>query len=222
MALLPDGRVLSYGTDQTGAQGAQLIYDVWDPKLGYGPNAHTILPNGTSTDIFCSAASLIGEGLAGPTGLTSDVLITGGDLTVNGVRNYSNNQVNVFNPGNNTLTASGTMNFPRWYPSITTLRNGDKLVLGGRPSPSDVGNLGEPTPEVFNPGSGWRTLPGIAITDGTPGALEWYYPRGFVGIDGAVNLLENSGAIFRLTTGGAEPCRIRDRGWPKGYFIIHP
>ena len=79
------------------------------------------------------------------------MLITGGDLTVNGVRNFSNNKVNVFNPGNNTLTASGTMNFPRWYPSITTLRNGDKLVLGGRPSPSDVGNLGEPTPEVFNP-----------------------------------------------------------------------
>ncbi|HEX3495512.1 MAG TPA: galactose oxidase-like domain-containing protein [Methylocella sp.] len=202
MGLLPDGRVLSYGTDQTGAQGAQLIYDVWDPRVGYGPSAHSILPNGTSTDIFCSAASLIGEGLAGPTSLTSDVLITGGDLTVNGVRNYSNNKVNVFNPGNNTLTASGTMNYPRWYPSITTLRNGDKLVLGGRPSPSDVGNLGEPTPEVFNPGSGWRALPGIAITDGTPGTLEWYYPRSFVGFDGAAILLENSGKIFRLTTGG--------------------
>ena len=218
MALLPDGRVLSYGTDQTGAQGAQLIYDVWDPKLGYGPNAHTILPNGTTTDIFCSAASLIGEGLAGPTGLTSDVLITGGDLTVNGVRNFSNNQVNVFNPGNNTLTASGTMHFPRWYPSITTLRNGDKLVLGGRPSPSDVGNLGEPTPEVFNPGSGWRTLPGIAITDGTPGALEWYYPRGFVGIDGAVNLLENSGAIFRLTTGGSGTMQDTGSRMAQGVF----
>ncbi len=203
MALLPDGRVLSYGTDETGAAGAQFIYDVWDPKLGNGTNAHNILPNGTTTDIFCSAASLIGEGLAGPTSLTSDVLITGGDLTVNGVRDFSNNKVNVFNPGNNTLTASGTMNYPRWYPSITTLRNGNKLVLGGRPSPSDVGNLGEPTPEVFNPGSGWRALPGIAITDGIPGALEWFYPRGFVGIDGAVILLENGGKIFRITTGGA-------------------
>ena len=113
------------------------------------------------------------EGLAGPTGLTSDVLITGGDLTVNGVRDFSNNKVNVFNPGNNTLTASGTMNYPRWYPSITTLRNGDKLVLVGRPSPSEVGNLGKPSAEVFDPGSGWKALPGIAITDGIPGALEW-------------------------------------------------
>ena len=34
------------------------------PDLEDGPNAHSILPNGTSTDIFCSAASLMG-GLAG-------------------------------------------------------------------------------------------------------------------------------------------------------------
>jgi hypothetical protein len=194
MVLLPGGRVLNYGTDETGAQGGQLIYDIWDPKLGNGSNAHTILPNGTSTDIFCSAASLIGEGLAGPTSLTGKLLIIGGDLTVDGVRNFSNNKVNVYNPGNNTLTASGTMNFPRWYPSITTLRNGNKLVLGGTLSPG----VGAPTPEVFRPGSGWRTLPGVSIDPG-----EWYYPRGFVGFDGAVILLHHNGKIFRITTGGA-------------------
>jgi hypothetical protein len=92
------------------------------------------------------------------------------------------------------------MNYPRWYPSIITLRNGDKLVLGGRPSPSDVGNLGEPTPEVRSATSGWRTLPGISLLSTT---LEWFYPKGFVGFDGSVVLLEHSGAIFRLTTGGA-------------------
>jgi hypothetical protein len=91
MALLPDGRVFNYGTDETGAQGAQLIYDIWNPRLGNGSNAHTILPNTTSTDIFCSAASLIGAGLPGiGAGLSGKLLITGGDLTVGGVRNYSN------------------------------------------------------------------------------------------------------------------------------------
>ena len=34
--LLPDGRVMNYGTDASGAQGAQLIYDIWNPKLGTG------------------------------------------------------------------------------------------------------------------------------------------------------------------------------------------
>ena len=197
IALLPDGRVLSFGTDQQGQQGAQLIYDVWDPKLGYGTNAHTILPNTTSTDIFCGAASLLGSGFLQGSNGSGNLLVTGGDLTVNGVRNYSNNKVNIFIPANNTLTALGTMNYPRWYPSIITLRNGDKLVLGGRPSPDDVGNLGEPTPEVRSATSGFLTLPGISLISDT---LEWFYPKGFIGFDGAVILIENSGAIFRLTT----------------------
>ena len=179
-------------------QGAQLIYDVWDPKLGNGRNAHTILPNTTSTDIFCGAESLIGEGLAVPTSLTSNMLITGGDATVNGMRNFSNNNVNVFTPGNNTLTASGTMNFARWYPSITTLRNGDKLVLGGTALArawdwrADARSL----PSGIRPGERCQEFQ-LATHP------EWYYPRGFVGFDGAVILLEHSGQIFRLTTDGA-------------------
>ena len=84
MALLPGGRVLSYGTDQTGAQGAQLIYDVWNPSLGNGTNAHTTLPNGTKTDIFCGAQSLIAEGPSVPTSPTRNMLITGGDSIVSG------------------------------------------------------------------------------------------------------------------------------------------
>jgi hypothetical protein len=69
---LPDGRVLNFGTEQ-GNQGATLFYDIWDPSLGNGTNAHMTLPNTTSTDIFCSAASLLGSGT---------LLINGGYLTV--------------------------------------------------------------------------------------------------------------------------------------------
>ena len=86
IALLADGRVLSFGTDQQGRQGAQLIYDVWDPKLGYGANSHTVLPNTTSTDIFCSAASLLGSGFLQNSNGSGNLLVTGGDLTVNSVR----------------------------------------------------------------------------------------------------------------------------------------
>ncbi|HEY8032808.1 MAG TPA: galactose oxidase early set domain-containing protein [Methylocella sp.] len=197
MALLPDGRVLSYGTDEDGTQGAQFIYDIWNPKLGNGSNAHTILPNTTSTDIFCSAASLVGAGLPGiGAGLAGKLLITGGDLTLGGMRNYSNNKVNVFNPRNNTLTASGTMTYPRWYPTITSLPNGDKLVLGGSVSPG----VGETVPELYHPSTGWRTLPKISIGDGTD--VEWWYPQSFVGFDGATYLLEHRGVISRLTTDG--------------------
>jgi hypothetical protein len=151
MALLPDGRVLNFGTDQTGAQGAQMIYDVWDPKIGNVPNAHNILPNTTQTDIFCSGVSLLDSG---------NVLITGGDLTVNGVRNYSQNKVELFSPAQNTLTSTQQMNYVRWYPSITTLPNGDKLVLGGRID--NTPNNGVPTPEVRSATLGWRALSGLA------------------------------------------------------------
>jgi hypothetical protein len=46
MVLLPNGRVMSYGTDKTGAQGAQLVYDVWDPKIGTGSHRITPCPMG--------------------------------------------------------------------------------------------------------------------------------------------------------------------------------
>jgi len=55
--LTPDGKVLTYGTDQLGQQGAQLIYDVWD----IATNTHYTLPNRTPTDMFCSAAALVPE-----------------------------------------------------------------------------------------------------------------------------------------------------------------
>lgn len=197
MALLPDGRVMSYGTDQSGAQGAQFVYDIWDPKLGTGATAHTVLPNTTpgKTDIFCGTASLLGSGFIDGTNGSGKLLIAGGDLTVGGVRNFSNNNVSKFNPKNNALVATGNMNFARWYASMITLRNGDKLVLGGGVSPG----VGEPVPEIYNATSGWRTLPGISMNSGF---FEWYYPRAFVGFDGAVYLLQHDGGIYRIATAG--------------------
>ncbi len=189
MALLPDGRVLNFGTDQTGAQGAQMIYDVWDPKIGNVPGAHTILSNTTGTDIFCAGVSLLdGSG---------NVLITGGDLTISGERNFAQNKVNIFNPAQNTLTPSQSMNYARWYASITTLPNGEKLLLGGDNNKNDPITGGERTPEVRNPTLGWRKLPGISIDPN-----QWYYPRGFVGADGAVYVVQEDGTILRLTTDG--------------------
>src|SRR5438105_7477380 len=43
--LLPDGRVLDYGTDVN--RQDTFIYDVWNPMLGDSSTAHSVLPNTT-------------------------------------------------------------------------------------------------------------------------------------------------------------------------------
>jgi hypothetical protein len=71
VVLLPDGRILTYGTDANGVQGASFIYDVWSPPDG-ASNGHTTLPNGTGTDTFCSALLVLPGG-------GGNTLLAGGD-----------------------------------------------------------------------------------------------------------------------------------------------
>ena len=86
--LMPDGRVLSYGTDGNGTQTGFFIYDIWDPKLGLGPEAHLTLPNTTNTDVFCSSQLVLPQG--------GGVFVTGGDnWTGTGTTNTGNRNSNV-------------------------------------------------------------------------------------------------------------------------------
>jgi Domain of unknown function (DUF1929) len=192
MLLMPDGRVINYGTDTQAHQGAELIYDVWTPSLGTGSNAHLLLPNTTTTDIFCSAQAMMWT--------SGNVLITGGDLTISGTRNFSNNNVELFTPGSNALTQLSAMQYPRWYPTIVPMPNGEMLVLGGRTAP----NMAATVPEVFNPTTGWRTLTGAASTLAFGNAgLHWYYPRGMLDGGGNVFLITPEGKMWTVTTAGA-------------------
>jgi hypothetical protein len=197
MVLLPDGRVLNYGTNDKGAQGAQFIYDVWDPTLGTGTDSHLTLPNTTQTDIFCGAQSVIGPNFDtfGSSRNDGDVVLSGGDLTVDGVRNYSNNKTSLFYPASNELTSAGQMKYPRWYGSFVPLRNGDKLIMGGTLQPKLTAMIAE----VYRPGIGWRTVSNINLGD----AREYFYPRSFLGTEAAVYYLNSyTGQMFRLTTDG--------------------
>ena len=193
VVLLPDGRVMSYGTGASGQQGAQFIYDVWDPTLGTGASSHLVLPNTTNTDIFCGAQSVM---------LSGDVLISGGDLTVNGARNSANNNTNIFSPSANTLTENTPMTYSRWYASLVALPDGELAIFGGR---QNVGTLtpAQPanTPERYDPAlRAWTTLTGA--TSIAAGA-SWYYPRSYVAPGGNVFLLGHNGAMYFISTAAA-------------------
>ncbi|HYN39885.1 MAG TPA: hypothetical protein VES39_11605, partial [Rhodospirillales bacterium] len=166
-AVLPDGRVLYYGTNEQGQQTGKISYSVWDPKQGTGLAAHMVLPNTTATDLFCSAQSILPGG---------EMLLTGGDLTIDRIRGFSNNRTTIFNPANNTIRDQGAMAYARWYPSIVSLGNGEKLILGGRENKS----TGAIVPEVYQTNGTWRTLSGAtssAAFGATQAFYKWYYPR---------------------------------------------
>jgi len=192
--LLPDGRVLSYGSTLAGAQGAMLNYDVWNPSLGTGANAHLILPNTTPTDIFCSGQSVMWQ--------NGDVLITGGDLTIKGARNYARNDTTIFSPTANTLIENAPMTYSRWYGSLVSLPNGNLVVFGGRENqkPTTVAS----TPEIYNPSMGWQTLPGAAsdLAFGIGNGGAWYYPRSYVAPGGMVFVIGYDGNMFWVDTSG--------------------
>ena len=195
VVLLPDGRVMNYGTNALGQQGAQLIYDVWDPSMGTGTNAHLVLPNTTHTDLFCGAQSVM---------LSGKVLTSGGDLTVSGVRNSANNNTTIFSPTANTLTENTPMTYARWYGSLVSLPNGQLAIFGGR---QNVGPLSpaEPatTPELYHPGpNAWKPLTGATSTAAF-GSGQWYYPRSYVAPGGNVFVLAPSGSMFLVSTAHA-------------------
>ncbi len=168
VSVLPDGRVMTYGTDPFGKQGAKFHYDVWDPAAGIGADSHLTLSNTTGTDIFCSAQLVLP--------LTGELLMNGGDLwntAGTGTTNTPVKDVTIFDPASNTMSSAGQMNRPRWYASATTLPTGEMYLQGG--------SGGNDRAEVRSEDGSFRLLTGFVTND-----LGASYPRNFVGPDGKI------------------------------------
>ena len=195
--VLPDGKVLSFGTTEQGMQGGQFVYDLWDPVT----NVHSVLPNTTKVNTFCSNMAIDPS--------TGNVIIMGGDGNGMGGQPISGiNDVVVFDYKTREIrdAEQGDMNYARWYGSTVTLPNGELLILGGR----DENYAGSSIPEIFNAETGFRSLTGADMPDlkgasnGTDILDEsWWYPHMWVDSKGDVIVVEAHGDdIYRLNTDG--------------------
>ncbi|MGH8032221.1 MAG: galactose oxidase-like domain-containing protein [Luteimonas sp.] len=163
--LTPDGRVLTYGSDQNGVQTGLFNYDVWYPQLGLGPESHQLLPNQTRVDLFCNAQLILSNGNIG---------LFGGDVYVDGATtNTPNDDIVEFNPADNSMTRVGKMWRKRWYATATTLPDGEVLLQGG------MG--GNDYPEVRAVDGTYRLLTGVSTS-----SFDQNYPRNFVAPNGKV------------------------------------
>jgi hypothetical protein len=166
--VLPDGRVMTYGTDKNGKQTGKFFYDVWVPSLGTDTASHLTLPNYTDTDILCSAQLVLPQ--------SGDLLINGGDIyddATNRALNLPTTAVTLFKPSDNSLQPAGKMNRPRWYGTATTLPTGEVYLQGG--------SGGQDRAEVRDDAGKFRLLTGFKT-----GYLGSSYPRNFVGPDGKI------------------------------------
>jgi hypothetical protein len=144
--LLPDGKVLIFG--RTGVH-------VWDPAT----STFTAAPSPSL--VFCAGHDFLPDGR---------LLVAGGHISSS--RGLPN--TNIFDFRTNLWQVGPPLAQGRWYPTNTTLPNGEVLTLSG----VDENGANVPVPEVWD-GTSWRklTTAGLALPN---------YPRTFVAPDGRV------------------------------------
>jgi hypothetical protein len=113
-ALLPDGRLLSYGAPQNQDVQDGRTFDVWNPTLGFGGDAHATSFEAGRNNSFCSTAEWLPDGR---------LLISGG----NGARGSQ-----LFSPATSTAANDGAaLADDRWYATMLGLPDGRAVMLGG-------------------------------------------------------------------------------------------
>lgn len=150
--LLPNGRVMYW--DYTGVR-------VFDPVT------NQITSNsGPGYVLYCSGHSQLGDGR---------LFVTGGqDDNGDGLINAS-----IYDWKTDTWTPVPDMNLPRWYPTNTTLPNGDVLTISGSYyAPGTTTRIVNQLPQVYSPITNtWRDLTAAEL-------LMPLYPNFFVTPDG--------------------------------------
>ncbi|HZI10118.1 MAG TPA: galactose oxidase-like domain-containing protein [Myxococcus sp.] len=171
-SLQPDGRVMFFGEFEEGALAPRR----WDPAT----NAVTSLAH-PGYNIFCAGHSYLADGR---------LLVTGGHIA----SHVGLNDASLYDAFTNRWTRLPDMNDGRWYPTNTTLPNGDVMVLSGEVNGAgDINDI----PQRFLAATGtWRTLTGARL-------IMPYYPRVFLAPNGRLFMAGPSRISRWLDPGGA-------------------
>ena len=161
--LLPNGKVLSWG--KTGTP------QLWNPST----KAFTAAPS--PSWLFCSGHAFLPDGR---------LLVNGGHQSdTRGIP-----ATNLYNSTAATWTSASPMAKGRWYPTTTTLANGQAVTIAG----TDQNAVVVTVPEVWT-GTGWRALTGASRS------LPWY-PRTFLAPNGRVFYAGEKRPTYYLSTTG--------------------
>jgi hypothetical protein len=145
--LLLDGRVLTFGENG--------VPQVLDPATG----VFTAVPSPSL--VFCGGHDFLPDGRI--------LMAGGGNASGLGLLN-----TNIFDPVTASWSVAPNMAQGRWYPTNTTLPNGQVVTVSG----ADQNGNNVPIPEIWD-GTRWRQLTGASLT--LPN-----YPRDFVAPDGRI------------------------------------
>jgi uncharacterized repeat protein (TIGR02543 family) len=132
---------------------------LWDPVSGgFTQKTFTSCTESTICELFCSGHTFLADGR----------LITAGGEDGNLGSNNGLRQSSTFD--GTSWTATGSMTYPRWYPTLVTMADGTVIAIAGSMSPG----VDAPYAEQWSGGS-WRVLTNTNYSLGL--AL---YPRAFV------------------------------------------
>jgi hypothetical protein len=175
--LLPNGTVMTFGRMDHNPV-------LWDP------NNSGVFDSATRpADFFCSGHAFLPDGR---------LLVTGGH---SGTDNLGIKTAYLYDFATKSWARGPDMQNGRWYPSTTTLANGQLLTMSG----GDTAQMRNLIPEVFQPGGAtgtWRVL-------STASKNLWLYPMPFVAPDGRVFVAGPEKATYYLNPSGTG-------GWVNG------
>lgn len=164
--LLPNGKILLWDRHSAAFGGTDGHTRLWDPVVGTFTT-----PPALAYDMFCAGHALMADGR---------LFIPGGHVN-DGV---GEDKAIIYDPGSNTWTQLPPMIGGRWYPTVTTLANGDLLVEAGTIDiPTDV----NPLPQIWQIASqSWRNLTTAGAQHGRFPIWANYYPFMYQASNGKV------------------------------------